>query len=86
MNDYDGSENAPEDSGFVSDENDMQERIVNESSLDGDSDMMLGMTGRSESAIDDDEEIEGLSKCKAINSSYINLKRNNTLTSYIKRW
>lgn len=49
--------------------------------------MMMIMTGRSESAIDDmmDEEIEGISKCKAINSSYINLKRNNLLISYGKQ-
>lgn len=45
---------------------------------------MLIMTGRSESAVDEfyEEEIEGISKCKAINSSYINLKRNNLLTAY----
>lgn len=45
------------------------------------------MTGRSESAIDDmyEEEIEGISKCKAINSSYINLKRNNLLIAYGKK-
>jgi hypothetical protein len=45
------------------------------------------MTGRSESAIDygEEEEIEGISKCKAINSSYINLKRNNLLISYGKK-
>lgn len=73
-----GSENAPEDSGFISD--DQEERIVNESSLEVD-DMMI-MTGRSESAIDEDDEISGISKCKAINSSYINLKRNNLLISY----
>lgn len=46
--------------------------------------MMIIMTGRSESAINDleEEEIEGISKCKAINSSYINLKRANLLISY----
>lgn len=45
------------------------------------------MTGRSESAMDEnDDEIEGISKCKAINSSYINLKRNNLLIAYGKRW
>eukprot|EP00347_Sterkiella_histriomuscorum_P018828 403344018 len=105
-----GSENAPEDSGFLSDDAE-QERIVNESSLyqdefgqsqnllaqtvSGDpyllysdafedqSDPNLIMTGRSESAMDDnDDEIEGISKCKAINSSYINLKRNNLLIAY----
>ena len=122
----DGSENAPEDSGFLSDEEDQQERIVNESSLynedeefsqthggdmgclttghnnlyDGfgdahvfghefqdDNSMPMIMTARSESTMDDcqDEEIEGISKCKAINSSYINLKRNNLLISYGKR-
>jgi len=32
-NDEEGSENAPEDSGFISDDADGQERIVNESSL-----------------------------------------------------
>jgi hypothetical protein len=47
---------------------------------------MLIMTGRSESAMDDmHEEIEGISKCKAINSSFINLKRNNLLISYGKK-
>ena len=45
------------------------------------------MTGRSESAMDDeDNEIEGISKCKAINSSYINLKRNNLLIAYGNKW
>jgi hypothetical protein len=52
------------------------------------------MTGRSESAVDDcDEDDEGdggsgissLSKCKAINSSFINLKRNNLLINYTSR-
>jgi hypothetical protein len=43
------------------------------------------MTGRSESAVDDDiegENISETSKCKAINSSFVNLKRNNLLISY----
>ena len=44
----------------------------------------IPLTGRSESAIDE-EEIESLSKCKAINSSYINLKRNNLLNTYGKK-
>jgi hypothetical protein len=46
------------------------------------------MTGRSESAIDDDcgEEIgNSLSKCKTINTSFINLKKNNLLNYYPKR-
>jgi len=46
------------------------------------------MTGRSESAIDDDfeqESIAGIAKCKAINSSFINLKRNNLLINYGRR-
>lgn len=34
---------------------------------------------------ENDDEIEGISKCKAINSSYINLKRNNLLIAYGKR-
>ena len=44
--------------------------------------LLFMMTGRSESAIDDDEDglTSGLAKSKAINSSYINLKRNNLLT------
>jgi len=48
--------------------------------------MMLILTGRSESALDDalDDEVEGISKCKAINSSFINLKRNNLLIAYGK--
>ena len=86
---YEGSEKAPEDSGFVSDDMDYQERIVNQSSLEGDDydDDMMMFTGRSESAIDDDmdDEFSGISKCKAINSSYINLKRNNLLISYGKK-
>ncbi|CDW74861.1 UNKNOWN [Stylonychia lemnae] len=108
----DGSENAPEDSGFLSDEDCQQERIVNESSLYNDdeftqsqalftggdanligfqneqiNDEMMIMTGRSETAMDDEQdyEIEGISKCKAIHSSYINLKRNNLLISYGKK-
>lgn len=49
---------------------------MNESSLFEEDENMI-MTGRSESAIDDDEDhISTLSKCKAINTSYINLKRN----------
>ena len=32
--------------------------------------------------IEDDESENSLSKCKAINSSYINLKRNNLLINY----
>ena len=49
--------------------------------------MLLMMTGRSESALDEalDDEVEGISKCKAINSSFINLKRNNLLTAYSKQ-
>lgn len=44
----------------------------------------LIMTARSESAIDEDEDnLSSLSKCKAINSSYINLKRNNLLVQYV---
>ena len=39
------------------------------------------MTGRSESVIDE-EEVGGLdNKCRAINSSYINLKDNNLLAA-----
>jgi hypothetical protein len=104
--DDEGSENAPEDSGFVSDDGEDQERIVNESSLDAgeedmyvqvgeekfftqecEEEMMLIMTGRSETALDDafDDEIEGISKCKAINTSFINFKRNNLLNAYGKR-
>lgn len=58
---------------------------MNESSLDYAEDDMLMMTGRSESAIEEEEEVQGISKCKAINSSYINLKRNNLLISYGKK-
>jgi hypothetical protein len=55
---------------------DQEEKIVNESSLEDENDMVM-MTGRSESAVDDDEsEVSCISKCKSINSSYINLKRN----------
>lgn len=53
--------------------------------LDIDDDYRLIMTGRSESAIDDDldgDGTDGIAKCKAINTSYINLKRNNLLISY----
>ena len=35
------------------------------------------MTGKSESAIDDDDEVSAGANSKAINSSYIYLKRNN---------
>ncbi len=37
------------------------------------------LTARSESAIDEEDDMTNFSKCKAINSSYINLKRNNML-------
>ncbi len=113
-NENEGSENAPEDSGFIS-EDGCEERIVNESSLnqsnqneDDDLDepmfveegeekfftqpceqeMILIMTARSESAIDEglEDEIEGISKCKAINSSFINLKRNNLLNAFGKQF
>jgi hypothetical protein len=63
-------------------EEDEEHKIVNESSIYDDD--MLIMTGRSESAIDE-EDIESLSLNRAINSSYINLKRNNLLISYVKR-
>lgn len=74
--DCSGSENAPDDSAYMS-ENYCEERIVNESSMMTEDENFM-TTGRSESAIDE-EEIEGISRCKAINSSYINLKRNNML-------
>lgn len=41
------------------------------------------MTGRSESAIDEDDDITNLSKCKAINTSFINLKNNNLLNNFV---
>ena len=51
--------------------------IVNESRIeDGYEDEYIIMTGRSDSVIDEDE-IMGLEKWRAINSSYINLKDNN---------
>jgi hypothetical protein len=40
------------------------------------------MTGRSDSAIDEEDDVMGLAKCKAINNSYINLKSNNMLTAF----
>ena len=40
------------------------------------------LTGRSESAIDEEDVETSMSKCKAINSSYINLKRNNLLMAF----
>jgi hypothetical protein len=55
---------------------DQEEKIVNESSLDDETEMMM-MTGRSESAIEDDESDRScISNVRAINSSYINFKRN----------
>jgi hypothetical protein len=36
----------------------------------------MEMTGRSESLVDEDEEIMSAQKCKAINSSFINMRRN----------
>jgi len=59
-----------------------EHKIVNESSIYEDD--MLIMTGRSESAIDE-EDIESLSKNRAINSSYINLKKNNMLNIWAKK-
>ena len=107
----DGCENAPDESGFVSDEHleyYPQHRIVNESSLDQDDQdyqseyrdkcdpemyspskdiprgdrytqrQLFMMTGKSESAIEEEEEdaVPAISKSKAINSSCINFKRN----------
>ncbi len=47
----------------------------------------LILTARSESAIDEDDDVTSLSKCKAINSSYINLKGNNMLVAFpSKKW
>ena len=46
-------------------------------------DEYMAITARSESAIDE-EDIDGISKCKAINSSFINLKSNNLLNSRLK--
>ena len=112
----DGCENAPDESGFVSDDFEYaQQRIINESSLEQqqyeedeeyqsefqdkcDPEMysptkdkprggrynqrqLFMMTGKSESAIDDDDEeaVPAISMSKAINSSCINFKRNNML-------
>ena len=77
-----GSENAPEDSAFISEDGD--EKIVNESSLYGNEEENIGLlTGRSESAIEEDDcYYDGISKCKAINSSFINLKNNNLLIAF----
>lgn len=77
-----GSENAPEDSAYISDEDEYQDRIVNESSLMNEDDDNLILTARSESAIDEDDDVTSLSKCKAINSSYINLKGNYMLVAF----
>ena len=46
-----------------------------------DDDNMI-LTARSESAIDEDDEVSNLSKCKAINTSYINLKGNNMMVAF----
>ena len=74
-----GSENAPDDSAYIS--GDEEQRIVNESRIeDGYEDEYRIMTGRSDSVIDEDE-IMGLEKWRAINSSYINLKENNLLAA-----
>ena len=81
---YDGSENAPEDSGYISEGVD-ENRILNESSLMYEEEDMI-MTARSESVVDEEEgEVHDISHCKAINSSYINLKRNNILLSYVPK-
>ena len=40
------------------------------------------MTGRSESHIEEEDDITGVAKCKAINNSFINLKRNNMLSAF----
>ena len=78
----DGSENAPDDSAYISDEQDDHQKIVNESSLVMDDtgdygDDQLMMTGRSESIIDADEDVKSTMKCKNINQSHVNLKSNN---------
>ena len=59
------AKNAPEDSAYISDEQNCQEKIINESSLMDDDQLM--MTGRSESIIDADEDVESTSQCKSIN-------------------
>ena len=44
------------------------------------------LSGRSDSMVEDEEEeIVAIAKCKAINSSYINLKRQNILMTFGKR-
>ena len=46
----------------------------------------LIMTGRSESAIDEEEEVaHHLEKGRSINCSYINLKRNNLLVTFAQK-
>jgi len=56
-----GSENAPIDSAYVSDEDELQDRIVNESSLMNEEDENLILTGRSESAIDEEDDVTSFS-------------------------
>ena len=55
---------------------------MNESSLLDEEDDQMILTARSESAIDDFDDISTLSKSRAINSSFINLKRNNMLLQF----
>ena len=50
--------------------------------FDYDDDENLIMTGRSESAIEEEDDITSMAKCKAINNSYINLKSNNMLLAF----
>lgn len=76
-----GSENAPDDSAYLSGDDDYEQRIVNESDLQEEyQDEYLLDSARSDSICDEDEVL-GLARCRAINSSYINLKDNNLLAA-----
>ncbi len=58
---------------------------MNESSLMEEEDEQMILTARSESAIDDLDDVSTLSKSRAINSSFINLKRNNMLLQFAQK-
>ena len=49
---------------------------------DNDDEENMILTASSESHIDEEDDVTSMSKCKAINNSYINLKRNNMLVAF----
>ena len=73
----------------MSEDEEGEQRIINECSMIGEGDVgavgaeedpYMLMTGRSESAIEDeDEDVPSIAKCGIINASFINFKDNNLL-------